>query len=181
VRLSWIRSSCSRNRTAVEGILFGSWGGSISYAALSLDGRGLPSYGPVSIQLKEAAIEHRASVLQGNSYHFVQKHRLVQGDPLPRGYRAPWRTRGDVASAKLGDTVKKQSMKDKDRARLLLSPGKSRSDDDFVEVHVFGPFNREAIACISVLEAPRVPADQVLLDAVQTQAATMGGITWANP
>jgi hypothetical protein len=72
-------------------------------------------------------------------------------------------------------------MKDKDRARLLLSPGKTRSDDDFVEVHVFGPFNREAIAGISVLEAPRAPADQVLLDAVQAQAARMNGVTWANP
>jgi hypothetical protein len=168
-----------RNRTAVEGTLFGSWGRSISYAALSLDGRGLLSYGPLSIQLKEAAVEDRASVLEENSYHFVQRHRLVAGDPLPLGFRAPWRTRGHVASAKLGDKVK-QSTQAKEYARLLLSSGTSRSDDDFVEVHLFGPFNRDAIAHISVLETPRNPPDQVLLDAVRPHATTVG-ITWTNP
>lgn len=161
-----------RNRTAVEGILFGSWGGSISYAALSLDGRGLSSYGPVSIQLKELAIDDRASVLEENSYRFVQSHRLVPLDPLPMGFRAPWSTRGDVATAKLGDKVK-QSTKSKEHARLLLSPGKSRHEDDFVEVHIFGPFSRDAIGGVTVLETPRNPPDQVLLDSARKHAAKL--------
>jgi hypothetical protein len=53
-----------QHRTAVDGLVFGSWGTEIAYAALSLDGRGLGSYGSISIELREVAISDRASVLE---------------------------------------------------------------------------------------------------------------------
>lgn len=165
-----------QQRTAVEGLLFGSWGKDLCYAALALDGCGLASYGDASIELRDAAIEDRASALEDNSYQFVQRHRLVPGDPLPLGYRATWQTRARLAVAKLASRLEATTTPG-EHPSLLLTAGEQRSDDQFVEIHVFGSFNREAIAAVRVLITPEDPGEQVLLAAARAKAAKLG-VRW---
>jgi len=60
-------------RRSVESILFGSYGEEIRYAALSLGGLGLVSYGPITMVMSEPAIAQRASLLEYNSFQFVEQ------------------------------------------------------------------------------------------------------------
>ena len=166
-------SEHDRQRTSVEGLLFGSWGNELCYAALSLDGRGLTSYGEISLELRDAAIDDRASLLEENSFDFVRRHRLVPGDPLPRGYRAPWADRARLAVSKLASSVHEATTAN-DHARLLLAANATRTTDDFVEVHVFGTFNQGAVAGVQVIGDAENAADQVLLQAAKAKAAKLG-------
>lgn len=165
-----------RQRTAVESILFGSFGQEIAYAALALDGRGLGSYGPVSIQLNPTMIDDRASVLEENSYAFVMRHRL---DPPP-GFRSPWEQRDQVGLAKLGCRVT-SSTSAADHAQLVLSSdGIDRHKDDFIEVHIFGSFSRRAVTRVTVLAVPSDPGERMRLDKLKSEATKLG-IAWNGP
>jgi hypothetical protein len=169
-----------QQRTGVDGILFGSWGGEIAFAALSIDGRGLGSYGAITIELKELTISERASVLEENSYVFVRRHKIVPGDAIPAGYRAPWRERRDVGTAKLANRVHATTTS-ADHAKLVLSSdGINRDKDDFIEVHIYGPFNCHAIQRITVLERPKDAGEQMRLEGIK-RMATAKGIAWREP
>jgi hypothetical protein len=130
-------------RRSVESILFGSYGESVRYAALSLGGVGLIAYGPVTMVLRELAIAQRASLLEENSFSFVESHKLRPGLPIPRGYRCPWPTRHHLAMAKCGVKVDEHTTIAEQR-ELLLQPD-TRATDEFIEVFIFGPFGRGAI------------------------------------
>ncbi len=64
-----------RRRRGVEASLFAGYAKDISYAALSLDGSGVKSYGAFTIVLREIAIKKRATLLENNSFHFMKKHK----------------------------------------------------------------------------------------------------------
>ncbi len=146
-----------RRRRGVEAILFGRYGDYIRYAALSLDRRGVESYGPFSIQLKDLAVRKRASVLEDNSYRFVEKHSLRAGDQIPAGYRAVWAERHMLAVAKLTHRLVPQTQ-DGEFPRLVLRSTQKRADDEFMEVHVYGSFNSQAIeAVVATSRLARVP------------------------
>lgn len=131
-------------RLMVSGSLFGTHGADIIYGALSLDGRGLPTYGDVYVTLKAVAIERRASFLQSNSYDFFDK---FGNDSRPFGYRADWSRRGKLAAIKLmeeGQILPGQG--EEEWAQLVLkSDGKNRNRDEFIEGHIYGPFNSYSI------------------------------------
>lgn len=170
-----------RNRTAVDGIVFGSWGTEIVFAALSLDGRGLGTYGVISLELREIAISDRASVLEENSWKYVQKHRIVAGDKIvPLGFRAPWGTRREVGVAKLAEFVNATTTSAEHPRLVLSSDGRDRDKDEFIEVHIFGPFNRHAIQRIIVLEPPKDSGDRQRLKHAKKTATTLG-IGWSEP
>lgn len=133
-----------RHRTTVDGLLYGSYGKDIAFAALSIDGRGLTSYGSVHLELDEATIDFRATVLEDNSFHFVRRYRLVAGDPLPDGFLAPWRLRAWLAVAKLASKLRPDMTED-DFCKLLLESNGNRDTDVFLEVHVYGTFNFQAV------------------------------------
>ena len=86
----------------MEGTVFGSYGDFIRYASLSLDGAGATSYGPFHLTLGALFIADRASLLERNTYFFVQQHKVIAGDPLPAGYRCDWTSRHLLAAAKHG-------------------------------------------------------------------------------
>lgn len=137
----------SRRKT-VEGWLFGSHGDMVVYAALSADdGRGLTSYGPVHMKLDEVAIAHRASVLEENSFTFAEKHLPEHPEGPPPGYRATWDQRGQLAAAKLESRLAPETQEESLPA-LLLTAGKERSDDDFIEIHIFEGFNWQAVIAL---------------------------------
>jgi hypothetical protein len=107
---------------------------SIRFAALSLDGRGLPHYGDCSFVLQESMIAHRASVYEENSAVAMKKHAY---EPPP-GYRATWEERGKLCVAKLGGGIQAATAP-AELPGLLLQPGAAPEEDRFVEVHIWGP------------------------------------------
>ena len=121
---------------------------------------GLTSYGGRSgrsglftIVLSELSVRDRASVLEENSYTFVERNRITIGVPIPPGRRAPWGDRHRVAVAKLAAQLNKGTHSRRFPALLLFTEG-DRNTDEFVEVHIHGYFNRRAVECINELVAP---------------------------
>lgn len=105
----------------------------LHYAALSLDGQSLPTYGECTVWLRNEMIAHRTTVFEGNSALFF--HRKVLD--FPHGWRATWAERAKLCVAKLANRVT-SSTQSHDFPEILLKPGASGLDDDFIEVHVFG-------------------------------------------
>jgi hypothetical protein len=154
-----------RHRLSVDGMLFGSFGRDIRYAALSLDGRG-PSYGDCVLQLQEVAVRKKASLLEENSYDFVEHHNLKRGR-IPAGYRSTWQERHKLAVAKLSAQLFSTTMEEQ-YAELLLPASRNRATDQFIEVHVFGPIDITAIESVKGRSALRRKSDQALLANVKT-------------
>jgi hypothetical protein len=134
------------NRQVAGSHLFGCFKGEIRYGALSLDGSGLPSYGKVYFRLRDIAIEKRVSLLESNSFSFVKSHRLTLGKSVPLGFRCGWRDRHRLAAAKVQPKLRRSHSK-ADWPRLLLAASSSndRSKDVFIEAHIFGGFDSEAV------------------------------------
>ena len=124
-------------RLQTERKLFGDNMKYIHYAALSLTDRGLSAYGDCHILLKEPMIAHRASVFEQNSITFMRDKNVKIWDSLPVGYRTVWPNRMQLAIAKLTSSLTATTA-DSDFAGILLNPGISTADGDFIEVHVFG-------------------------------------------
>ena len=128
-------------RPVVETTMFGDeFKTEIHHAALTLDGRGLSSYGECFVSLRESMIAHRASVFEENSLLFMKRHniKLFEVDRLPKGYRATWADRGLLAVAKLAGRINSRTRSGQFPG-LLMRAATKRTNDDFVEVHLFGP------------------------------------------
>lgn len=136
-------------RLATEAKLFGSIAPHLRYAALSLNGRGLESYGSCSLSLDQRLCARAASLLEENSYHFVEKHRLLPRTPIPPGYRAAWEDRHLLAAAKLAGDLDRHSKADDFPALLLYCEG-NRETDRFIEVYLYGPFDSQAIVAAMI-------------------------------
>jgi hypothetical protein len=160
-----------RYRIAVEGMIFGSYGEKIRYAALSLDGRG-PSYGDYSFRLEEIAVKDRASLLEENSYDFVEHHKLKKGR-IPPGYRSVWPERHKLAVAKVAAHVSSTTIEE-DYPQVLLPAATDRSSDEFIEVHIFGPLDISAIESIRGKSTLKKKADQALVANVKAWVRKAG-------
>jgi hypothetical protein len=137
-----------RDRVITDAILFGSYYDKITMAALSLSYTGLSSYGPYSIKLREIAISRRTTLLEENSFPFISHHKLSSKMPIPLGYRSTWADRAKLAVAKLGNFILPR-MTEADFQGLLLSDTGDRSKDEFIEIHIFGTFDRDAIDTVT--------------------------------
>jgi hypothetical protein len=136
-----------RQRRATEGLLFGVYGEQIRYAALSLEQKGLHSYGRCCIALADVTMQHFATVMEENSYDFVANHRILPQDNIPLGYRASWTDRHLLATAKLAAKI---TANEQDLSELLLSCDGNRDNDKFMEVHIYGAFDNQSIVKISI-------------------------------
>lgn len=134
-------------RRAVDAKLFGGYAEHIRFAALSLDGKGLESYGLFAMRLKDAAIDERATLLEDNSYHFMEKHGVKITGGIPLGHKAAWKDRHKLAAVKLSDKISSGTTEG-DYAKILLSSSGKRSDDEFIEVHIFGGFDNQAVESV---------------------------------
>jgi hypothetical protein len=121
-------------REIADTVLFPHYKKDIRFGALSLDGIGVLNYGSCSITLRDEMISHRASVFEENSARFVER----QGTKIPKGYRAAWNDRSRLCVAKLSGEIDSATGSDK-YSGLLLRQGTSSDDDEFVEVHIWGP------------------------------------------
>lgn len=163
-----------QNRRAVEGKLWGSAAPEIRYAALSLNGRGLKSYGDCFVQLKEEFISHRASVLEQNSYNFVESLSVLAD--CPTGFRSNWKERYKVAVAKCGEEITAGTDRN-EFGDILLVARDDRKDDRFVEVHIFGGFDFLAFESVIVTQMRRSKAERLNLK-IAKRYAELGKVRW---
>ncbi|NQT12923.1 MAG: zinc ribbon domain-containing protein [Planctomycetes bacterium] len=146
-------------RVAIDATLFPYYHEEIRFAALTLDGRGVTNFGDYTMVLATRTIERRASVFEENSVYFFQR-RVKAWTPPPPGHRAVWDDRDKLAGAKLADRIDKDTIPD-DFAKLLVHPGAAPEDDEFIEVHVYGPIHRRGIERV-VGPKPKRKKDQVI-------------------
>jgi hypothetical protein len=165
-----------RERHVVDAMLYGHYADEIRFAALSLDGRGLMSYGPVSIVLKEVAIATRSTVLEENSFTYVRRHNLTAGTTPPLGYMAIWDQRDLLAVAKIEPLVKASTPRSAFGQLVLKSVAGKPRDDEFMEVHIWGTFDVRAVDRILAPRRGR-GQDRRLIPIVR-EAAARNGIAW---
>lgn len=163
-------------RRGIGGTLFGGYAGDIIYAALSLDGSGPASYGPFAIALRDIAIRSRATVLENNTYDFVTRHKLAPGDKRPPGYLASWERRNKLAVAKLAEYITPRTS-DSEFPQLLLKSSGDRATDEFIEVHIYGTFDLNAVESVKGSSKLTSRDDRDLLRIVKTHLSK-AGILW---
>jgi len=138
-----------QHRCAVSALLFGSYANRIVYGALSLTTEGLPTYGAAHCRLRPVSVKQRTSFLQMNSFNFVKCTEMAPGDPIPPGYMASWGERHSLVLAKLADRLSVGQTESEWQAMLIASDGVNRHNDDFVEAHVYGGFDCNAIESLA--------------------------------
>jgi len=141
------RNDFDPKRPGVDGTFFPGYQEEIRFAALSLARRGSGSYGAYAIVMNDAAISRRASVFEENTLVFTKRFGVLAGGPVPHGYRATWAERHKLAVAKLHPKLSSTT----DRASFpgILLQSKGRTDqDDFIEVHIYGPLHRRGIKVV---------------------------------
>jgi len=163
-------------RRGVGGTLFGGYAGEIIYGALSLDGSGPISYGPFAIKLKEVAVRNRATVLEANSYEFVKQNELEPGDPRPLGFLASWPNRNKLAVAKLAEYITPTTRPAEFVGLVLASTG-DRATDQFIEVHIYGTFDLNAVESVRGSSQAVSKDDRDLLRMVKKHLSN-AGIAW---
>lgn len=166
-----------RQRRVVDAIVFGVYAEHIRYAALSLDGVGLSSYGKDGLSyglgLRDVAIAKRASLLEENSYAFVKRHHLTGTSSMPAGYRCSWGNRSLLATAKLADFIGPETTTS-EYARILLSSSGDRATDQFVEVHIYGGFNLSAVSTVCGTSTPKQSEDLAVVTVVKELLENQG-------
>ena len=129
----------------MKGTLFPYYQDNIRFAMLSLNDGGLTTFGSYVIVLKEAPIASRSSVFERNSVVFFQKRDDTKvGGATPPGYRAVWARRGRLATAKHYGQIGPATAVG-EYSSILVKPGPTPQDDEFIEVHIYGPIHRRAI------------------------------------
>ena len=162
-----------RGRGAVDSTLFPNYPDDIRFGALTLTGRGVEAnYGGYSMVLKNFAIISRTTFFEENTFLFVQRHKIIVGEPIPPGYRATWKDRSTLAKAKLHSKLDR-TKKPHDYPGILLSQGGSPERDDFIEAHIYGPIHRRALEKV-IGPAPQKPADKILWRALKRKLEEIG-------
>ncbi|MCR4378655.1 MAG: hypothetical protein NUV50_11265 [Rhodospirillales bacterium] len=139
-------------RESVDTSFFPHYHDHIVFGALTLNDQGPPEYGGHSIILKEEMIAHRASVFDSNTYIFAEKHNLRITAPIPYGYRSSWSDRGKLAKAKLHHKIS-QTTQQSDYANILMGVASDDRNTDFLEVHIYRGFNRNAVKKVMFTKA----------------------------
>lgn len=160
-------------RESVDALIFPNYHKRIVFAALTLNDNGAVAYGGHAIILKEDTIKHRASVFETNTFEFAKKHNLGVNTPCLKGYRASWSNRHILAKAKLYPLIDK-NVSSKDYPGILLrNDAADKKNDDFIEVHIYGGFNRGAIDKLTINEVKN-PADKLIIKSISKDAASCG-------
>lgn len=137
-------------RRIADATLFPLYEKRIRFAALSLDGIGVQSYGTCSLVLREELIQHRATVFEDNSAVFLRDRSYS----LPAGHRATWNERSQLCVAKISPAIHPGTTT-ADFPGLLLSQGTTAEDDRLVEVHVWGSLTAKSFERAFVSPAER--------------------------
>jgi hypothetical protein len=172
-----IRRQASRSdeedRLAVEGKLFGGYGDEIRYGALSADGSGVNSYGSFTLRLRDVTIADRTTLLEDNSFDFVEKHGIRLRQRPPVGYRATWEDRHKLVVAKLADRIS-PSTPEAELPKMILRSEGDRATDDFVEVHIFGAFDINAVESVRGNSSRLSKDEQVMVSIIKAHLQKLG-------
>jgi hypothetical protein len=155
-------------REPADTLLFPHYKRRVRFGALSLDGVGLPRYGPCSIVLREEMIAHRTSLFEENSTVFVERHGLRKSRTA-KGYRSTWGDRARLCVAKLHGKIDSTTTPDK-YSQILLRSGAKPEDDEFVEVHIWGPFSVLTMERVIVM-APQASKRATITRAIKSKLA----------
>lgn len=140
------------DRSLVESYLYGSVK-NFSYATFSISERGLFSYGDVSVILKISDVVDRISVLETNSFLFVddiaERGLLRLRKPAPFGHMCVWSERQKLVVSKLAHNLH-QSDTISDLDNLIVFCNGDREKDIFIELHIAGGFLGASIQKIKV-------------------------------
>jgi tetratricopeptide (TPR) repeat protein len=117
----------------------------LNLSALCLDRTGMQHYGPYAVTLKTSLISYRTSVFEENPFLFNRRHTVYSGDKCPVGYRATWENRSKLAAAKLAPKINQDTTNSHFPAMLLAQDTTNAGDDDFIEVHTYGPLHQRTI------------------------------------
>jgi hypothetical protein len=134
-----------RLRGMADETLFPGYRQHIRFAALSLDGIGLSSFGECSMTLRPDMIAHRATVFEDNSAAIMEKHRYQE----PPGFRATWQERSRLCAAKCGIQIGPETSVS-EFPQLLLQEGSNPGEQRFVEVHIWGAMTIHAVERVIV-------------------------------
>jgi hypothetical protein len=101
--------------------------------------------------LTRGMIEHRATVFEENSVIFMKRHGIngVDDFSVARGYRATWARRVDLCLSKLASRIHSGTPPGK-FAGILLTAGRKPEDDEFIEVHIWGPLTIRSFQRVAV-------------------------------
>jgi len=155
-----------RKRTVIDSILYGSHGKEINFAALTLDNKGLESYGNCRVILNENSIKSRSSTLEENSFIFFRTHKTnLETLEIPRGFRSVWNDKTKLAIAKIHKKLTPGSIEKDYSEAVLLSTG-NPDNDDFIEVHIYREITNLAVKEIFV-PVPRMLEDKICLEIIE--------------
>jgi hypothetical protein len=157
-------------REVVDSKLFHFYKEGIIFAALTLDDKGLSAYGECFLILREDMIAYRATVFEENSIVFMKKRHIGVAEQLPYGHRSVWRDRGKLAVAKLHDRIT-VATKVSDFPALLLVNAPDSKDDQFIEVHIYGPVSVRTLQKVRVDVKPSKRGLGVRLQALKEMLA----------
>lgn len=158
-------------RSQVDQAIFPHFYQNIVFAVLSLNDKGLESFGEYHIILEENVIKKRASVFEENPFLFIKRHGIGIGDSTPPGYRATWEERAKLAVAKLHSKLDKH-LEENDFPKILMPPIAKSKDDDYIEVHIFGPIHRRAIK--KIVGSKPHKAERALLKSIKKKLSEFG-------
>lgn len=160
-------------RELTDTVLFPNYKEQIRFAALSLDGVGLSTFGACSIEFREEMIAHRASVFDENSVLFMEHHdvKISRKPGIPKGYRAIWTERDKLCTAKLAARIDSTTTPIQ-YSSLLLTQGASPDANEFVEVHIFGPMTVLTMAKVRITVTK--PRSKATIRALKSNLAKHG-------
>jgi hypothetical protein len=155
-------------REVTDTVLFPKYKKEMRFGALSIDGIGVVNYGSCSMALRSEMISHRASVFEENSVLFMKHKNIEVSNPgLPKGFRATWNDRAMLCIAKLASAIDSTVLPDQ-YSKLLLTQGASSADDNFIEVHIWGPISIKTIEQVTIT-APTTGPRETILKAVTSK------------
>jgi hypothetical protein len=162
------------HRGAVDEKVHTGYRSEIVNAALSPDGRGLTNYGPITLELHNGSIEDRASVMRENSWDFYERYKLERRDAQEEpGWRSTWADRAALGVAHLAPKITPATAYADIPDQILFS-GATRTDDRYMETHIFGEISWQSLNKV-ILEKPlTTPEDQVDWTAGSQKLATRG-------
>ena len=159
-----------RRRRPVDDALFPGYRDRIHFAALTLDGRGVRSYGACALVLAERMVAHRATVFDDNTVLWMERQgvRFAEAHDLPRGFRAGWEARGRRGLAKLAAALDAAAGPEA-LARLVLRDGETPRDDAFIEAHVYGPVSIRTVERVRVMAGAEAltPVERLQVEALR--------------
>lgn len=160
-----------RGRTSAESLIHPMYYEEISYSALSLTDLGLPRYGNCHITLNPKFIEKRTSVFDENVFLFMERHHVIAGSEIPKGFRATWQKKGKLAVAKLHSKIEKDT-EQKDFQNILISDG-DKDSGDFIEAHIYGSIHASSFNKVRVT-GDMNPAQKALFNAHKPTIEALG-------